>query len=113
MKKSIDEMSAILKLAADKTRLTILCYIKEKELCVCDLVELIGLSQPAISQHLRKMLALGLVRERRKGTWAYYSLNAEAHPYILQILDYVPSQAEELARYEAAQEGTRCEIKEK
>jgi ArsR family transcriptional regulator, arsenate/arsenite/antimonite-responsive transcriptional repressor len=109
MQRTIEEMSELLKLAADKTRLTILSYLKEKELCVCELVDLIGSSQPGISQHLRKMLNAGLLKERKTGTWVYYRLDTESHPYIMQILDYVPSQKERLAQYQSTQANACCE----
>jgi ArsR family transcriptional regulator len=60
---------------ADKTRLTILTLLKEKELCVCDIVEALEISQPNASQHLRKLKSAGLVTETRKGQWVYYSLS--------------------------------------
>ncbi len=49
----IHEMADSLKLLGDKTRLTILALLKERALCVCDLVELLDTSQPNASQHLR------------------------------------------------------------
>jgi ArsR family transcriptional regulator, arsenate/arsenite/antimonite-responsive transcriptional repressor len=54
------------------------------------------LSQPGVSQHLRKLKAAGLVRETRKGTWIYYSLNVEDKPYIEAVLSYIPSQKQKI-----------------
>jgi ArsR family transcriptional regulator len=90
MERSIDEMSEILRLAGEKTRLTILSYLKEREFCVCELVNLLGISQPAISQHLRKMWKAGIVTERRQGTWIYYRLNTDNYPYLMYILKFLP-----------------------
>ncbi|MBP1156483.1 MULTISPECIES: metalloregulator ArsR/SmtB family transcription factor [unclassified Paenibacillus] len=90
----IQEMSEIFKLLGDKTRLTIVALLKEKELCVCDIVEFIGMSQPGISQHLRKLKAGGLVSEKRQGQWIYYSLKIEDKPYLRDLLNYIPSLKE-------------------
>lgn len=56
-------MAENLKILGDKSRLTILTLLKERELCVCDIVDLLSISQPNASQHLRKMKAAGLVNE--------------------------------------------------
>ncbi|WP_163858900.1 ArsR/SmtB family transcription factor [Paenibacillus elgii] len=94
----INEMADSFKLLGDKTRLTILALLKERALCVCDLVELLGTSQPNASQHLRKLRAAGLVNETRKGHWIYYSLNLEHKPYLQSALDSVPSFKETIGQ---------------
>ena len=52
--------------------------------CVCEFVEIFKVSQPAISQHLRKLKDMGIVKETRKGQWIIYSLNkdSEYYPFI-------------------------------
>lgn len=94
-----EQIVQILKLVGDKTRLTILLYLQERELCVCDLVELLHLSQPAISQHMRKLREAGLVLERREGTWAHFRLAPEIPQYVKAILSQAPSVSRELAQY--------------
>ncbi|MRN52731.1 ArsR/SmtB family transcription factor [Paenibacillus monticola] len=84
------EMAEKLKLLGDKTRLTILGLLKDKEWCVCDLVEILNMSQPGVSQHLRKLKAQGVVNETRRGQWVYYSLNVEDKPYIQVVLNELP-----------------------
>lgn len=46
--------------------------------CVCDITETVGLSQPTISFHLKKLVASGLLQREKRGTWAYYSLDPAA-----------------------------------
>jgi ArsR family transcriptional regulator len=92
----IEAMSETFKVLSDKSRLTMLALLRERELCVCDLVDLVGLSQPGVSQHLRKMKAAGLVSETRKGQWIYYSLNLENKPYVQAALDHIPSLKEKI-----------------
>lgn len=89
-------MAEIFKLLGDKTRLTILALLKERELCVCDIVDILEMSQPSISQHLRKMKDAGLVRETRKGQWIYYSLTIDDKPYVQDVLTYIPSLKEKI-----------------
>lgn len=91
-----DIMAETFKLLGDKTRLTILALLKERELCVCNIVDMLQMSQPSISQHLRKMKAGGLVVEIRRGKWTYYSLTVDDKPYVKEILDHIPSQASKI-----------------
>jgi ArsR family transcriptional regulator, arsenate/arsenite/antimonite-responsive transcriptional repressor len=46
--------------------------------CVCEFTDPLGLSQPTVSHHLKKLLDAGLLERERRGTWAYYSLNHDA-----------------------------------
>lgn len=87
----IDTLSTVLKLAGDKTRLTMIACLAEKEYCVCNFVDMFDMSQPAISQHLRKLKNMGIVKETRNAQWIYYSLNLESeyYPVIQDIVKYV------------------------
>ncbi|SFG64996.1 ArsR/SmtB family transcription factor [Sporolactobacillus nakayamae] len=88
----VSELSSLLKLLGDKTRLTLLSYLKHKELCVCELVDVLNVSQPAISQHLKKLRLAGIIQERKQGTWVYYSLNENIPNYVSVIIDALPDQ---------------------
>ncbi|MFD2333488.1 ArsR/SmtB family transcription factor [Cohnella sp. GCM10020058] len=88
---SIEEMSDTFKLLSDKSRLTILALLKHKEMCVCDLVEILATTQPNVSQHLKKLKSGGLVRETRKSQWIYYALDIENKPYLNPIIEQLPS----------------------
>lgn len=59
---------------AHPKRLTLILALAERELCVCELVDLLGLPQPLISHHLAALRNAGLVRDRRDAHWVYYSL---------------------------------------
>jgi Predicted transcriptional regulators len=87
----LGQMAETLKLLGDNTRLTIVAALKERELCVCELVDALQTSQPNVSQHMRKLKAGGLVKERKRGQWVYYSLNVEDRPYLHPLLDRLPS----------------------
>lgn len=68
----MNEHIVLLKTLADPTRLKLLKLLLAEELCVCELQELLQISQPAVSQHLAKLKTAGLVSERRAGMWTYY-----------------------------------------
>jgi ArsR family transcriptional regulator len=89
-------MAETLKLLADRTRLTILALLRERELCVCEIVEILETTQPNISQHLRKLKSAGLVSEARRGQWVYYSLSLEQLPFVQAVMEYVPSAKEQI-----------------
>lgn len=89
--KNIESMSDLLKIVGDKTRLKMLAFLKNGERCVCEFVDLFDLSQPAISQHLKKMRAAGLINERKQGTWVYYRLNDQLPSYVSEIIKALPS----------------------
>lgn len=66
------------KVFGDMTRIKILCVLFQSELCVCDLAEVTGMTQSAISHQLRMLKQMKLVKNRREGKTVYYSL-ADAH----------------------------------
>lgn len=94
----LEEVSLVLKLLGDKTRLTMMKLLEKQECCVCELVEVFKTSQPSVSQHLRKLKDAGLVKENRKGQWIFYSINSNSnHNELIQkLMNFVPSQDHEL-----------------
>jgi len=93
----IHEMADNLKLLSDGTRLTMLSLLKDREFCVCELVDILEISQPGVSQHLRKLKSQGLVKENKRGQWVYYSLSVDVPPYIKSVLEYTPDSKDILA----------------
>ena len=68
-------LSNILVLAGNEVRLKIIYLLEEeKELCPCDLSDILGMSIPAVSQHLRKLKDGNIVKTRKEGQTIYYSL---------------------------------------
>ena len=72
--------AALFKALADPARVRIVNMLAAADdgVCVCDLIPHLGLSQPTVSHHLRKLADAGLLQRRREGTWAFYSLDREA-----------------------------------
>lgn len=74
-----ERIAGLLKALSDPTRLQILSMIEDspgREACVCDLTAPFDMSQPAISHHLKILVAAGILSREKRGSWAWYSLNA-------------------------------------
>lgn len=105
----MESATLILKLLGDKTRLMIMKLIEHQSCCVCEFVEIFQMSQPSISQHLRKLKDLGLVEEERNSQWTFYSVNKTSnyYPFIKTILDQLPNQDDKIRALE--EKGTRIQ----
>ncbi|MBW7453438.1 ArsR/SmtB family transcription factor [Paenibacillus sepulcri] len=93
---NVGEMLESLKLLSDKSRLTILTLLREQELCVCDIVEILETTQPNVSQHLKKLKTGGLINETKRRQWVYYSLNLADKPYLNDLLAHLPSMKDRI-----------------
>ncbi len=81
----IQALAETFKVLGDPTRVRIVMALTKVELCVCDLAALTGLSVSAISHQLRMLRNLKLVKYRRKGKMAYYSLDDEHIEQLIQV----------------------------
>ena len=68
------DLAELFKIFGDSTRIKILYALFEAELCVCDIAQLLNLSQSAVSHQLRVLKASRLVKPRREGKTVFYSL---------------------------------------
>jgi ArsR family transcriptional regulator len=69
----------LFKALADETRLKILWLLmRQEELCVCDIIGVLGITQSKASRHLRYLFNAGLVTDRREGLWMYYRISVTA-----------------------------------
>lgn len=84
MEKLID----ILKALTDETRLRILNLLYEKELCVCDIISALQISQAKASRHLIYLKNAGLAKDRKAAQWSHYSLTKEEQWKFLDSLVY-------------------------
>lgn len=76
--KAFVQLSQILSLAGNEVRLKILFLLEEEnELCPCDLSDILGMSVPAVSQHLRKLKDGNIIQNRKEGQTIFYSLRPE------------------------------------
>ncbi|KUP08278.1 ArsR family transcriptional regulator [Bacillus coahuilensis m2-6] len=98
----MEKSAMVLKLLGDKTRLSMVKMLDTNDCCVCEFVAIFNASQPAISQHIRKLKDVGIVKEERKGQWVMFSLNKESkyYPMISSILLHVPDQSDRIKELE-------------
>jgi ArsR family transcriptional regulator, arsenate/arsenite/antimonite-responsive transcriptional repressor len=71
------DLARLLKALADPTRLQLASMVaahQNREACVCDLTEPLGLTQPTISHHLKVLVDAGIFTRDKRGVWAYYAL---------------------------------------
>lgn len=110
IKTDIEETADVFKLLGDRSRLTMTAMMNVRECCVCDFTECFGMSQPAVSQHLKKLKDFGLVNERKDGYWTYLSLNKESEFYnmIPAVIDAVPDIKEEIDVLLSKCKGSAC-----
>ena len=82
-----EKLVAAFKALSDPRRLAIVEMLADGELCVCDLVSRLELSQPLVSHHLRELKRAGLVLDRRRGVWSFNRLDPEALARFKETLD--------------------------
>ena len=78
------DLTELFRIFGDSTRIKILYVLFESEMCVCDIAQLLGMTQSAISHQLRSLKQSRLVKARREGKTVFYSL-ADGH--VRTILD--------------------------
>lgn len=76
-------LAEIFRTLADSSRARIVHSLLQQDLCTCDLAAITGLSEPAVSQHLRILRALRLVKSRREGKRVHYSLDDDHVRFLL------------------------------
>jgi len=90
----IAKIEKVFKALGDKSRLRIINMLGEKSLCVCEITEVLKLSQSTVSGHLRVLKDAGLVEDEKDGLWVEYHLcrDEQFNPGILDlVLDAVKS----------------------
>ena len=91
--KSFLQLGQVLALAGNEVRLKIMFLLEvENELCPCDLSDILGLSIPAISQHLRKLKDGNIIEARKAGQTIFYSLRSENLKTLRQFFKIINQQ---------------------
>lgn len=81
------ENSLLFKALSDPVRIQILDLLASGELCACELLKKLTISQPTLSHHMKILMRCGLVQAHKKGTWIHYKINPEKVNYLHQIID--------------------------
>jgi len=84
---------------SDETRLRIVMLLHNKELCVCELCNIMNVSQPKVSKHLSKLREVGIVKDERDAKWIFYYLNIEDEVFN-ELLDKI---AKNISKYPVLQ----------
>ncbi|MFC7375014.1 ArsR/SmtB family transcription factor [Brachybacterium sp. GCM10030267] len=85
-----ERLSARLKALSDPTRLQLLSHVAAggcQSVCVCDLGEGLGISQPTVSHHMKKLVEAGLLTREQRGRWAHYAVVPSAFAELRAFLD--------------------------
>lgn len=88
---TIEDKIEILKALADKNRLLILDMLSCGELCACDIMDVLKLTQPTISHHMKILQNCNLVDGRKEGRWMFYSINQERVDELQQFIKQLTS----------------------
>jgi len=84
----MNQIVNVLKALSDETRLRIINLLYERELCVCDVMVILQISQAKASRHLINLKNAGLLKDRKHAQWAYYSLSKNEHLKFIDTLVY-------------------------
>ena len=84
-----DATAELFRSLGDPARVRIMNVLATSDgpVCVCNLVEPLGLSQPTVSHHMKKLLEVGLVDREQRGKWAYFTLKPEAARKLAAVAD--------------------------
>ncbi|MBD3178408.1 MAG: metalloregulator ArsR/SmtB family transcription factor [Candidatus Latescibacteria bacterium] len=83
---NMKELETAVKAAADFNRLRILNMLSVRDMCVCELAEVVGITQPSVSRHLKKLTRGGFIDSRHDGRWTDYYLRP-ANSFAFAFLD--------------------------
>jgi ArsR family transcriptional regulator len=79
---SVNEVVQIFKALADPTRLRIVSLLGRRDLCVCELMYVLGMEQSRVSHHMRVLREAGVAENTREGRWIIYRMAAAARPLV-------------------------------
>jgi ArsR family transcriptional regulator, arsenate/arsenite/antimonite-responsive transcriptional repressor len=92
--------AALFAALADPARVRIVNLVatSDEPVCACHLIEPLGLSQPTVSHHLKRLVDAGLLEREQRGRWAYFSLTPEASTRLAGLVDLTRDPEEALSR---------------
>lgn len=83
------EVAGLLKALADPMRLRLLSHVAARgcaDVCACDLTAELGIAQPTVSHHMKRLVDAGLLTRERRGRWAHYTVVPEAFAPLREVL---------------------------
>jgi ArsR family transcriptional regulator len=103
MRTAQSKVTSVFRALGDDTRLQILALLRRREVCVCEFVELLDLSQSAVSEHLRRLKEAGLVLDERRAMWVFYRLAEPLPAFVTAALEAAEVPSDLTERLEALQ----------
>lgn len=91
----MDRRVEVLKALSDRNRLLILDMLSCGEMCACDIMEGLELTQPTISHHMKILVRAGLVKCKKQGKWMCYSINKAVVDDLFEYINYITSPKNE------------------
>lgn len=88
----------LIKILAEESRLRIFLALHDQELCVCQIVALLGLAASTTSKHLALMYQAGIIDQRKDGRWAYYSVSSDWRKSNTRLDDWLLGELKDSAR---------------
>ena len=85
-----DATAALFRALGDPTRVRIVNLLASsgEPVCVCELVDALGLAQPTVSHHLRKLVEAGLLEREERGKWSFFSIDPVACARLASLVDF-------------------------
>jgi ArsR family transcriptional regulator len=90
--------AALFAALADPARVRIVNFVATSDdpVCACHLIEPLGLSQPTVSHHLKRLVDAGLLEREQRGKWAYFTLTPETGTRLARLVDLARDREEAL-----------------
>jgi len=85
----MDTLERTLKALADKNRLRIIGLLSRRKLCVCELAEVLKITQPSVSKHLKKLKQAGIVESEQDGFWTNYFLSINRKTCSVAVMNLI------------------------
>jgi ArsR family transcriptional regulator len=87
-RQELKQIIKVLKALSDENRIRIICLLKhKKDLCVCEITEIIGLAQPTISSHLKLLENAVLIESYKSGLWVNYNISPHLDSFSAEFIE--------------------------
>lgn len=92
---SYTEYIPVFKALAEETRINIIDMLSCGEMCACDILEKLSITQPTLSYHMKILTDSGLINVTRDGTWMRYTINHEKMGRVAELLRHISTDKED------------------
>lgn len=82
-------LEKVFKVLADKNRIRIIKLLEKKKMCVCELAHVLGITQPSVSRHLKKLKSAGFIGDEQDGFWTNYFLAQSTDLFVTMLMAHL------------------------